>query len=320
MDTLIVSHRSALTRWGEKDLGTRLGEPLPAQPGWRLPRIRSLDEGTLRRAGLEARPERPLHVLARNQMERVRSDCVVPHVWSGPLPDGAFYQLAPGVLLCSPSFCLRQLCSRVSPARAAATVMEACGGYALSAAVPQGFLGRPPLVGLEELRSQFRGERGYGTNRVREAIELALPGSRSPMETVVALFFSLPPELGGCGLPQPQVNVRVEIPADLQMALGKPYLVVDMCWPDQRIVLEYDSYTWHLVPRAFDGTQSRNEGLRDEGWMVRTVTSGILRDPGLRQLLVCRVLARFGLSDPDDGAYLIRRELLVRDLLSIRGA
>ena len=298
MDTLIISHRSALARWGEKGLTQRLGGPCPAPGDWTPPSASGIDDKLLRRARLEATPGRPLHILVRDRDERVRTERLVSHVWSGPLPDGAFYQLEPGLLLCSPSFCLRQVCARASAPAAAATVMEVCGGYALSAGAPQGFHERPPLASLED----------------------ALPGSRSPMETVVVLFFTLPVELGGCGLPAPQINVRVEIPFDLRAALGRPYLVVDLCWEDQRIILEYDSYTWHLAPRAFDGTQSRNEGLRDEGWMVRTVTSGILSDPRLRQLLVSRVMRRFGLEPPDDEAWLLRQELLVRDLLGIHGA
>ena len=282
-------------------------------------RIRARRRGPAPRAP-RGNPGRPLHILVRDRDERIRTERLVSHVWSGPLPDGAFYQLEPGLLLCSPSFCLRQVCARASAARAVATVMEACGGYALSAGTPRGFHERPPLASLDELRSRFARERGYGARRVREALELATPGSRSPMETVVVLFFTLPVELGGCGLPPPQVNVRLEIPCDLRAAIGRPYVVVDLCWPDQRIILEYDSYTWHLAPRAFDGTQSRNEGLRDEGWMVRTVTSGILADPRLRQLLVSRVMRRFGLEPPDDEAWLLRQELLVRDLLGIHGA
>ena len=320
MDTLIISHRSALARWGEKGLARRLGGPCPAPSDWTSPSASGLDDEALRRVRLEATPGRPLHILVRDRDERVRTERLVSHVWSVPLPDGAFYQLEPGLLLSSPSFCLRQVCARASVPAAAATVMEVCGGYALSAGTSRGFHERPPLASLDELRSHFASERGYGVRRVREALELAAPGSRSPMETVVILFFTLPVELGGCGLPPPQVNVRLEIPSDLRVALGRPYVVVDLCWPGQRIILEYDSYTWHLASRAFDGTQSRNEGLRDEGWMVRTVTSGILADPRLRQLLVSRMMRRFGLEPPDDEAWLLRQELLVRDLLGIHGA
>lgn len=320
MSELVVSHRSATARWGERGLARRLGGPCEAPADWAPPSARALDDAALRRARLEATAGRPLHVLVRDQLDRPRSRRLVGHVWSGPLPDDALFRLAPGILICSPGFCLQQLCAGASVPRAVAAAMEVCGGYALSAAAPRGFHERPPLETPEALARRFAHEHGYGARRVREALELAVPGSRSPMETVVALFFTLPVELGGCGLPAPLLNVRIEIPGDLAAALGRPYLVADMCWPDRRVILEYDSYIWHLPPAAFDGTQSRNEGLRDEGWMVRSVTSGILADDRLRRLLVSRVLRRFGRPMPDDEGFDLRQRALVRDLLGIRGA
>ncbi len=320
MDELVISHRSALARWGEKDLAQRLGGPCEPPADWSLASDRAIDEAALRRARVEATPERPLHVLVSDQLRRVRSARVVSHVWSGPLPDSALYRLAPGVLICSPAFCLQQLCAGAPVSQAVSAAMEVCGGYALSARARHGFHERPPLETPAGLRERFAHEHTYGARRAREALELAVSGSRSPMETVVLLFFTLPVEMGGCGLPVPQVNVRLEIPDDLSAALGKPYLVVDLCWPDQRIILEYDSYTWHLTPRAFDGTQSRNEGLRDEGWMVRSVTAGILSDDGLRRLLAGRVMRRFGRALPEGSEFDLRQRQLVRELLDVRGA
>lgn len=320
MDTLLVSHRSALARWAERGLAQRLGGPCEPPQDWAPPPASAISADLLGGTRLEASPERPLHITVPARELRVRGRQVVSHVWSASLPEGSVYRLAPGVLLASPQLCLRQLCAGSSLAVAASTVMEACGAYALSAGAPRGFHQRPPLTTLDRLREEFADAHDYGSRRVREALEYAVEGARSPMETAALLFFTLPVELGGCGLPQPQVNVRVEISRDLRRALGKPYLVVDLCWPDQGVIIEYDSYTWHLAPREFDGTQSRNEALRDEGWMVRTVTAGILGDAGMRRLLVTRVLRSFGRQVPEDAAYELRQQELVEELLGVRGA
>lgn len=320
MDTLLVSHRSALARWAERGLAQRLGGPCEPPRDWTPPSAAAIGRELLVGTRLEATPGRPLHIMVPDRALRVRAPYVVSHVWSAPLPAGSVYRLAPDVLLASPQLCLRQICAGSGIAEAASAVMEVCGGYALSAGAQRGFHQRPPLATVEGLRAEFADAHDYGSRRVREALEHAVGGSRSPMETAVILFFTLPEELGGCGLPMPQVNVRVEISSDLRGSLGKPYLVVDLCWPDQGIIIEYDSYTWHLGPREFDGTQSRNEALRDEGWMVRTVTAGILADPGLRGMLVTRVLRGFGRRVPDDPAYESRQRALVEELLAVRGA
>lgn len=317
MSNLAVCDRSALARWGEPGLAERIGPPVANPRDWTLPSAAALDDAVLRAARLEATPERPLHVLVNDEARRVRARRVVSHIWSGPLPEDALLGLTPGVLLASPRFCLQQMAPRAGVATTAAVAMEICGSYAISPRAPHGFHKRPPLDAPEALVARFAAARGYGTVRVREALAYVVGGSRSPMETVVVLFFTLPKELGGCGLPAPGLNVRIEIPPDLQRALGVPYLVADLAWPERGIILEYDSYTWHLSPRRFDGTQSRNEGLRDEGWMVRTVTAGILRDDALRELLVSRVMRRFGRALPGDEAFRLRQRLLVEELLAI---
>ncbi len=319
MNDFAICDRSALARWGEQGLMERIGPPLESPSDWSLPSAKALDDSVLRACRLEATPVRPLHVLVNSEARRIRSARVVSHIWSGPLPEGALLRLNPGVLIASPRFCLQQMAPRASLASIAAVGTEICGSYALSPRAEGGFHNRLPLDTPEGLAEHFAHERGFGSGRVREALPFVCPGSRSPMETVVVLFFTLPEEAGGCGLPAPQLNVRIEIPPDLQRALNVPYIVVDLCWPNQRVILEYDSYTWHLSSRrTYDSTQSRNEGLRDEGWTVGSVTAGILRSDAQRELLVKRVMSQFGRKPPSDEAFRLRQRLLVEELLAIR--
>ena len=135
------------------------------------------------------------------------------------------------------------------------------------------------------------------------------------METVVILLFTLPVKMGGCGLPAPEVNVRIQIPPYLQHALGKPYVVVDLCWRDVRIILEYDSYLWHSTAFAVDSDSTRNEGLRDMGWMVRSVTAGMLANDGMRRHLVSKVMERFGRKLPGNPEYDQLQHNLIQELL-----
>ena len=169
----------------------------------------------------------------------------------------------------------------------------------------------------EELARRFADAHGYGTRRAREAVAFVVAGSRSPMETVVVLLFTLPVEVGGCGLPAPRLNTTIEIPASLQLALGKPYLVVDLCWEEFGIILEYESYLFHRTRQQIDSDSARNEGLRDLGWMVRSVTEGMLADPQMRRELVEKVAARAGVCLPEDEGYWLRQEALVQELLSL---
>lgn len=313
---IAITDISALARWAEPGLAHRLGGPAGIVRDWSTSLDDVRDDAVLRAARIEATPERPLHVLVPSAGERIRSSRVVSHVWSTPLPDDAFYQLTPTVLLASPSFCLQGLSAGTGLAKATVSAMEICGSYARLPWAKDGFCSRPPLADPDDLLAHFEETHSYGAKQARRALACVVPGSRSPMETVVVLFFTLPIGVGGCGLPAPLLNVRLEIPPDLRAAIKRPYVVVDLCWLDQRVILEYDSYRWHTTPAAMDSDSTRNEGLRDEGWMVRSVTAGILKNDAMRRLLVSRVMGRFGRKPPSGPAFDRLQADLVRDLLS----
>ena len=310
---------SALARWAEVGLADRLEGPCvpPADGAWSLPDAASLSGIDFAAALIEATAARPLHILVSSAEGRIRSRRLRCHVWSTELPDGALYQLTDQVLIASPQFCLQQMAGGSTIARRVATGMEVCGGYARSPRAEGGFHKRPPLTTVADLMAHFEKNHGYGARRVREALAYVVEGSRSPMETVVVLLFTLPVELGGCGLPRPELNLRIDIPPSLQVALGKPYLTVDLCWRAWGIILEYDSYLWHRSKAKVDEDNTRNEGLRDMGWMVRSVTKGMLGNDQMLDELVRKVAARAGVRIPDDDAYRLRRRALVRELLAL---
>ena len=316
---ITICDKSALARWAEVGLLDRLGSPCEPPPngGWSLPHAASLPGIDLRGARIEAVPERPLHILVSSPERRVRSQRLRCHVWSTELPEGALYQLTDEVLIASPSFCLQQMAARSSVAYGAAVGMEICGDYARSPRARGGFHKRPPLARAEDLVVHFGDAHGYGARRAREALAYVVEGSRSPMETAVVLLFTLPAELGGCGLPPPVLNCRIEIPASLQLALGKPYLKVDLCWPEWGIILEYESYLWHSGKEQLDDDSPRNEGLRDLGWMVRSVTAGMLGNDYVLDELVGRVMARAGRPVLDGQECSLLRHALVGELLSL---
>ena len=313
---IAVDDISALARWSEPGLSQRLSAPQPPPPDWSTSLDDVKDESVLRAAGLVADVQAPLHVIVDDPSRRIRRRGVISHVWSASLPDGALFQLTPRVLIASPAFCLQGIATRYGEVRGALAAMEICGGYGRCASAPGGFYKRSPLATPEQLTEHFRTNHSYGVRHARAAVAHAIAGSRSPMETVVVLLFTLPVELGGCGLPAPRLNVRVEISPELRAAIGKPYVVVDLCWDEQRIILEYDSYLWHSSALAVDSDSTRNEGLRDQGWMVRSVTAGMLGNDAMRRHLVSRVMRRFGRALPSDERFDRLQHDLVQTLLS----
>lgn len=84
-------------------------------------------------------------------------------------------------------------------------------------------------------------------------------------------------------LPQPKVNARV---AGYE---------VDFLWPEQRVVLEVDSYTFHGHRRAFERDRGKTMALEDAGYhVIRVTPRQLLEEPYWVIAHVARALERYG--------------------------
>jgi predicted transcriptional regulator of viral defense system len=70
--------------------------------------------------------------------------------------------------------------------------------------------------------------------------------------------------LAHAGLGRPAVNVLIEV--------GSEQLEVDFCWPDRRLIVEFDSWEFHKTRAAFERDRRRDQLLRAAGWTVVRIT------------------------------------------------
>lgn len=110
------------------------------------------------------------------------------------------------------------------------------------------------------------------------------------METALAMALSMPPRLGGYGLPLPKMNYRVEARkggAD-GGAGGKSrprYYLCDLYWPGKRVDLEYDSDQEHVGPERISADAERRNDLQALGVTPLTATrEQVMNDDGLDRL------------------------------------
>lgn len=243
---------------------------------WSIGSARELRDCNLGRMGLELREDDPVHVLVSGAEKRVRSRGVRCHVWTGRIPSGSLLQLAPGVLVVSPGFCCLQMASYASIPRVASIEMECLGLYGRTSG-SRGFLDRGPLLSKEELGAFLDGTAAcQGSKKARRALGACLAPARSPLETKVALLLTLPPSLGGYGLPKPEMNCVIR-PTPGEFARSQfPLYEVDLCWSSRKVVVEVDSYRYHSEMTSLDRDAKRRNSLTSMGWRVFSVTSGQL--------------------------------------------
>jgi very-short-patch-repair endonuclease len=47
---------------------------------------------------------------------------------------------------------------------------------------------------------------------------------------------------------------------------------VDCAWPEHRLIVEIDSYTYHRTRRSFEADRERDAKLQRRGWRVLRIT------------------------------------------------
>lgn len=109
-----------------------------------------------------------------------------------------------------------------------------------------------------------RGRRGIAI--LRTWLLQRTPG-RGPDDS--ELEFLLAAAIRTFGLPEPERQVQIELPDRT--------IRVDVCYPDRRLVIEADSYAWHLNREAFGTDRKRDRQLQALGWRVLRFTWAELR-------------------------------------------
>ncbi len=122
-----------------------------------------------------------------------------------------------------------------------------------------------------------RGRGARGVRRLRAALELMRVGSASPMETMVRLV------LHRAGLPEPLLNLDILDETGWVARL-------DLCWPDQRVALEFDGDQHRTDRRQWQRDVRSRRHLAEIGWTVIVVTADDLRHPAALIESVTRAL------------------------------
>lgn len=119
---------------------------------------------------------------------------------------------------------------------------------------------------LEHAAQRYAGRRGV--RQLRELLRLASPLAESPGESWTRMA------IADAGLPMPQLQVWVDVPAH-----GRARL--DLAYPSLRIAIEYDGEEFHTSEPDREADRLRRKALRAAGWIVIVVTKGDFKGAAL---------------------------------------
>ncbi len=124
-----------------------------------------------------------------------------------------------------------------------------------------------------------------GARRARRAASYVRAGVDSPMESRLRMLIVL------AGLPEPVVNLTIR---DVD---GQPVRRYDLCWPQARVIVEYDGRLHAERVEQWESDLARREAIDDERWRIIVVTSsGIYREPDRTVDRIWRLLRDRGLA------------------------
>lgn len=238
----------------------------------------------------------PIHLMVPSSKQRVSKRLFAYSVCTKSLPETAFRRLEKGICVASPEHCLLQASRAYPRYRLIELCMEMCGKYALVYGIERGFISREhQLATVASIGAFLRHMKGEpGASELAMMLKHVQEGSRSPMETRVYLLMCLPKRLGGYGLPKPVINQRIELSEEERTTARRNYFECDLCWGDERVVVEYDGHADHASRIDRDKDSIKRNILLSKRYAVLTLTGGQITNAHAFDGVVRTIAAKLG--------------------------
>lgn len=274
--TLVLSHtsaidyhraNSALVHYSMPQIAQQreLANALSQRPTWQEAQdILDLFSDTL---------SAPIHLLVASKEVRNRSTLTLCHIAPADLPINTISRIRNDLYVCMPSISLIQHASTASNIELACIASEFAGNYRLSSR-DSSFNKALPIIDLSVLKRITQTHTSlHGSGALRRVLNYVPANSSSPMETALVLLLTFPVKWGGYGIAMPQLNRKIDLPLKAQLATGRRYFVADLFWSKEKLIVEYDSDTFHTGHDKIASDARRRNALADLGYKVITVTS-----------------------------------------------
>jgi predicted transcriptional regulator of viral defense system len=148
------------------------------------------------------------------------------------------------------------------------------------------------ILDRQSMRSVLRrGRRRRGVARLRLIFDTIHPQTKKTRGELERLFLAMCIK---AGLPQPQVNVWLDVP-------GGKSLQADFLWRESRLIVEADSREFHDTDSAFEYDRKREQRFNLAAWRVSRCTwSQVEREP---QRLAATIRALLSQAPPPPASW-----------------
>lgn len=216
--------------------------------------------------------EQLFFVVPKIESKRTAPD-VFCAIHSRPFPRGSFYQASENVYALSPERIFLQMHEYLSDTAIIDLGYELCGTYTR--------VGTSHIVhGLPQVSNKLKikrylqrcGKERYA-KRALKNLGYVNDNSRSLRETGLAMLLCLPTRYGGGGLPEPTLNMPIDVSRLTGIQWRADFRWTDIGWKGARLGIEYDSDEFHSGSEKIARDAERRTLLMAAGYEIIVVTN-----------------------------------------------
>ena len=165
------------------------------------------------------------------------------------------------ILVASPELLFLQLSSQISLHRLILLGLQLCS-------FPPGDSTKAITTKRKLQKFIAKTPRYPGRQSAQRALKYIEDGSASLMESLVYMILNLPHTLGGYGLGGAVFNYEVQLGREGARLLGQKRCFLDIFYRQEKVAIEYDSFTFHNNPKAQGRDAIRSEILHRLGFEI----------------------------------------------------
>lgn len=160
---------------------------------------------------------------------------------------------------------------------------------------------------MHALDNDLRGMAGI--RQARNALRFVHDGSRSVMESGLAMLICLPQTEGGLGIEDIEMNHRIEVEGSDRRFTKSPYFEIDVYKIGSKRGAEYDGRDHTSGERRSHDAERRN-ALAEMGYSFKTLTAGQFANQLSLHRALCSVAKSFGIDPPTSSEFQARQNEL----------
>lgn len=187
-----------------------------------------------------------------------------------------------GLAVVSPAFLLAQFASRMDFLSLYILALEFGGTYSVNPHTGLLFSDRRKLLSSRLLNGiviKLQETCWPGISKLKKVAKNFCEGSASPMETELYTKLSLSTRDGGLGISGLTINSKIALSNEAKKIAGQPYVIVDMLHQQSKVVLEYDSRSYHGRVEQSQKDKQRRDALQKDGYKCYSVVPRQIAHP-----------------------------------------